>query len=406
MGRRLRILAISTGWPVPADTGGRQRLKALLEALVPAGEVHFLHLETGLGAHVTSCASSTGVTSVLHCPVRTRSRIRKLVSWLTNTDPLALCSHDVHAAVEWIKTHGNEYDVLWTYGPLAAYVARGVDATKTIVDFPDLPHEVQAQQCQAAATRVTRWIARMDIARWKSFEKQIASECLAVTVCSPRERAQFQRPSRVEVVPNGYTDVTPRGAITVHNPPRLLFAASPSWPPNVEGAKFLIDEVLPYIVSALPNVEVALTGSYEFLAARKDLHSLRMLGYVTDMEGQLAMADVIVVPLRSGTGTRLKVLEGWAHRIPVVSTSKGVEGIPAQSNVHLLVEDDPKSFAIACVRALTDLQLRAHLTEEAHALFLDAYSWSRIGCRFRQLIEEVTSGEDRSGKVPTASKWR
>lgn len=396
MHRTLRILAISTGWPVPADTGGRQRLKALLEALVQSGEVHFLHLETGAGAHSKADASSTGVATVIHHSLTPHGRLQKLVRWLGSDHPLAFCSYDLPAAVRWIRNRANEYDVLWAYGPVAAHVARCADATKAIVDFPDLPHEIQAQQCRTATKSVTRWIARADVGRWERFEHRVASECAAVTVCSSRERAYFKRPRRAEVIPNGYADVSPRGRLTVNASPRLLFAASPSWPPNVEGARFMVDEVLPFILSALPNVELALTGSYEFLKGRTDQRAVCMLGYVENIEDQLAMADVIVVPLRSGTGTRLKVFEGWAHRIPVVSTSKGIEGIPAESGVHLLVADDSQSFASACVKLLTDSPLRARLTEEAHSLFLDAFSWNRIGSQFRRLIADLTNDKDRS----------
>lgn len=112
-------------------------------------------------------------------------------------------------------------------------------------------------------------------------------------------------------------------------------------------------------------------------------------GFVRDVRTELALADVIAVPIRCGGGTRIKILEGFAHRIPVVSTSKGAEGIDAAHGREIIIGDTPEAFADGCVRLLTDGQYRCAVIEAAHVLFVEKYRWDRIHGRIASLGEHV-----------------
>jgi len=97
----------------------------------------------------------------------------------------------------------------------------------------------------------------------------------------------------------------------------------------------------------------------------------------------------VVVPLRFASGTRIKILEAFAHRIPVVSTTVGAEGFDAEHDVHLLVADEPDSLARACAAALTDHALRERLVEEAAKLFWTRYRSSVTSDAVAALAQEV-----------------
>jgi glycosyltransferase involved in cell wall biosynthesis len=92
---------------------------------------------------------------------------------------------------------------------------------------------------------------------------------------------------------------------------------------------------------------------------------------------ELAKADIVTVPVRYGSGTRVKILEAFAHRIPVVSTTPGAEGLGAEHGRHLLLADTAQSFADACEELLTDVGLRVTLTEAAHQLLIERHQWTR-----------------------------
>ena len=110
------------------------------------------------------------------------------------------------------------------------------------------------------------------------------------------------------------------------------------------------------------------------------------------MTTELARADVVVVPVRYSSGTRIKILEAFAHRIPVVATRAGVAGLDAVADQHLLVADDPSAFADACHAVLTDDGLRARLVDAAHARFLERYQWSTVRRSVTALAADTAQG--------------
>ena len=120
-----------------------------------------------------------------------------------------------------------------------------------------------------------------------------------------------------------------------------------------------------------------------------DAPDVTVVGWVPAMDEELARADVVVVPLRYGSGTRVKILEAAAHRIPIVSTTLGAEGLGFEDGKHLLIADEPEDFASACVRLLQEPQLRRHLVDEAEKEFLARFQWMRTAERIQDLVDSV-----------------
>src|SRR5262249_25654886 len=102
---------------------------------------------------------------------------------------------------------------------------------------------------------------------------------------------------------------------------------------------------------------------------------IRVIGPVEDAVEEIARAKVCVVPLRSGSGTRFKILEAWAAGRAVVSTRLGAEGLGARDGEHLVIADDPAGFAEAFVRLVKNPDERAALGESGHHLYLDQFTW-------------------------------
>jgi len=102
---------------------------------------------------------------------------------------------------------------------------------------------------------------------------------------------------------------------------------------------------------------------------------VHLTGAVDDALAEIAAAVVVIVPLRSGSGTRFKILEAWAAQRAVVSTTIGAEGLGARDGQHLLIADDPAAFAHAIIRLLNDAELRANLGAAGRALYLEKFTW-------------------------------
>ena len=105
--------------------------------------------------------------------------------------------------------------------------------------------------------------------------------------------------------------------------------------------------------------------------------AVTVVGRVPEIVTELERADLVAVPIRFGSGTRVKILEAFSHRLPVVSTTMGAEGLGLEDGRHLLLADSPEDFASACARLLTDRDLRVRLVDEAARRFHEQHRWDR-----------------------------
>ena len=166
-------------------------------------------------------------------------------------------------------------------------------------------------------------------------------------VCSriDADRAEAAGLQRVAVVPNGYRLVDkPLGKVAVGSPPTILFQGTLRYPPNADAARYLIEDIRPTITGLVPDALVRFVGvATPAIAALGDRPDVTIVGQVPDIDTELARADLVLVPIRFGSGTRIKILEAFAHRIPVVSTGLGAEGLDVVDEQHLLIADTPDS---------------------------------------------------------------
>jgi glycosyltransferase involved in cell wall biosynthesis len=170
--------------------------------------------------------------------------------------------------------------------------------------------------------------------------------------------------------------------------PVILFQGSLHYGPNIDAVDWLIDDVAPHLWEQLPGAQIRLVGTTS--PGIEDRHrppAVVVAGRVIGPE--LARADIAVVPLRIGSGTRLKILESFAHRIPVVSTTVGADGLDVEDGVHLLIADRPEEFARACRRLTDDQALARRLVEAAERLYLERYEWSVAKRKIEQVVRDV-----------------
>jgi glycosyltransferase involved in cell wall biosynthesis len=151
---------------------------------------------------------------------------------------------------------------------------------------------------------------------------------------------------------------------------RLLMVGNLSYAPNVDGARWLCAEIVPRLRAAGCVVRVRLAGSAPDprVRALAVAPHVEVLGDVTDLAASYAWADVAVVPLRAGGGTRIKTLEAFAYGVPVVATSIGAEGLGVEDRVHLRITNDPVAFAAACHELGQDPALAGRLRRAARAV--------------------------------------
>ena len=172
----------------------------------------------------------------------------------------------------------------------------------------------------------------------------------------------------------------------------LLLVGNLTYAPNVEAAEMLVREILPRVRDLVDGeVAVELAGNYEPggpIAALGSAGDVVVRGYVDDLADAYARADVAVVPLARGAGTRIKLLEALAAGVPAVTTSAGAAGLATENGRHLLIADDAEGLAAAVARVLLDEKLASALVRNGRALVEQSYSTAVVSERLRALMTE------------------
>ncbi|MCE5314970.1 MAG: glycosyltransferase family 4 protein [Armatimonadota bacterium] len=174
----------------------------------------------------------------------------------------------------------------------------------------------------------------------------------------------------------------------------ILSIGTMYWPPNVDSMLYFCREILPLVKAEIPGCTVTIAGQrpVESIRALASDPSVRVTGYVSDSRRESKDCGVFVVPLRSGSGVRVKILNALAMGLPVVSTSIGAEGLAVESGKHLMIADTPEDFARAVVNVLGSPELADKIGRSGRALICELYSWEKVGERLLSVYDELAGG--------------
>ena len=221
-----------------------------------------------------------------------------------------------------------------------------------------------------------------------------------VCVCSiaDQKRLAADAPSvNTVVIPNA-ADVErlqPRDTDPAPDGRTVLFFGLLATVPNVDGVLYFLREIWPRIAAARPEARFVIIGADPAPAIRAHAGpGVTVAGPVDDLRPHLSAAAVVVVPLRLGSGTRLKILEAWAMARPVVSTALGAEGLDCVPGRHLLIADDPSGFASSVLRVLSEPGLADELGRAGRALVSDRYSWRGAAQALADFLAQLVARRD------------
>ena len=393
----MRILALALGVPFPPIGGGLTRTHHLLKALA---EEHL----------VTLAAFTYGEP---HAPPPFAVRV-EAVPWewsaayreMTGPDPVAARRAWQHLTFEttdpWFASvvDGSNMDellarllrdppdlVLLEGTPLARFLPALPPDMPCVLDLFDV-HSVMAQQAAASSADPA---AAFEAERTLAFERNAVERCGTCLTVSELDAAAVRAlfgAADVHVVPNGVDPAYFMPSSGATDAGALLFTGRMSYGPNAEAATFFAREALPIVRGECPNARFHIVGAApppEVLNLASD--SVAVHGRVDDVRPFFAQAEVVVAPIRSGGGTRLKVLEAAASAKAIVSTPLGVEGLAFEHNRDLLVAGTVEEFAAATVSLLRDADRRRRLGANALAASR-LYQWAAIGERLRRILAD------------------
>jgi glycosyltransferase involved in cell wall biosynthesis len=247
----------------------------------------------------------------------------------------------------------------------------------------------------AALRRLRRWVSWQ---KTRYYESRLFRRFDLCVMVSELDRATclhglpgYHGP--VEVVPNGVDTQHNRAGMSEPVANTLVYNGALTYSSNYDAMRYFLSAIYPIVRQRVPDVTLTITGSTSGvdLSGLALDESVVLNGFVDDVRIPVSEASICVVPLRRGGGTRLKILEAMALGTPVVTTTKGAEGLDVTPEQDILIADEPAEFASQVVRLLGDASQRRQLAASARHLVERSYDWSQISQRFACLVEEVAS---------------
>ncbi len=394
----MNILFLSAWCPLPADNGIRLRISQLLRGLSQRHTVDLISFapEPPDAASLRELRRiCRDVEFLTETPFPNRAIGR--LSGLLSSQPRSVVANYSPTMAETVRRRAQQrtYDLVIASELHMAPYALLVRNTPRLLEALEVGLLHDAPRGASLAQR-----GRHSLMWWKSrnYITRILRQFHAATVVSDREwalvRGLLPDEMPLVVVPNG-VDIPPRPAMYgAANPDTLIYPGAISFPPNAEAVSFFARDILPRIHCARPQVQLSVTGkaSAEAIASLPATNGLVFTGYLDDVRPSVAQAWAEVVPLLSGSGTRLKVLEAMALGTPVISSSKGVEGLNAVPERDFLLADTAEEFARQTLRLLDDPKLRATLAANGRR-FAVGYDWAHSVVHLHNVIATITPRE-------------
>ena len=387
-----RIAVAMNFLPVPADSGAPIRAYRLTRALTELGPVT-LYCRTS-----AALAAQHEHDEALRCCARVRMHTRSkeeyatyfrtyaedsIRQWMAPTDLLGDRLREDHAR--------EPFDVLVCEQLFTANLAQACPGLPCVLDEHNVESQaltaILASQRPGSAGSGSASVAEVDRyekAVWRSMQRIV---CVST---ADADAIGAHTPVPIDVIPNGVAvDELPFTSPSRRTTRDVLFVGAFFWPPNVRAARFLATEVMPRVWAEEPAARLVLCGrsppaEVVFLQRRR----VEVTGTVPSVQPSLARAAVFANALFDGAGTSLKVLEALASGIPLISTSKGLRGYPAEVQGLATVAETAEDFAGAILTVFRD---PAAFDRPARAgrEFAEQRSWERVGARFAALVADT-----------------
>jgi polysaccharide biosynthesis protein PslH len=288
-----------------------------------------------------------------------------------------------------IATH--TYDGVHLFGGVQVYeFARCLNGLKTVIT----PYESYALYLRRA--QVAGEGGMLGPIRWwaaRQYESWMFEPYDVITVLSEPDRAELiaLNPAYdVRVIPNGIDAQRFAAVQATRDPAHLLFVGNYDYPPNLDAALWLAQDIFPRVRSQHPAARLSLVGNAPppALQALADDH-ITVTGRVPDVQPYLDRATAFVCPLRFGAGIKNKVLEALASGCPLIATPVSVDGISVTDGQSALIAQDAPSLAAATIRVLADPTLQTSLREQGRAVVMAGYTWGRVAQRYAALYQSA-----------------
>jgi polysaccharide biosynthesis protein PslH len=409
--RRLRVLVLDEGIPYPPNAGKSARTWNLLRRLASRHSVCLLCYGHP-NAPGTMEARNEGIDLRLVEPRANPEGFRLYVRLFLNlfsVFPFSVAKHYSRAFQRQCDEllNGDSWDLIqceWT--PYARFLAHTAKAPVLIATH-NVESQIWARRAKHARNPFAKVFFRSQEWKMRRFEKQELLLASAATVVTSLELATLRSwgVTNINLVPNGVAlesrSATPEAEVE----DELLFLASLDWYPNLDALDYFVKNILPAVRARRPSVKLRIVGrrpAKSVIEQYSCLPGIDFVGEVKEVGSYVGRAAVIVVPLRIGGGSRIKILEALAAGKAVISTTIGAEGLDVIAGEHLLIADSPEEFAAGVEDLLASTRLRQLLGDNGRKLVTERYGWDQIANRLEKVWYDVSGHQTALRGVPVS----
>ena len=408
----MRILWVKMGGLWPPTSGGRTRSLKLITELSRRHDVEVVttHGEDddphGLATALSGCRRV--VSFDYRVPKRGSASFPMTVarSWLSR-DPVDLWKwrvDDVRDCVRERMQSGN-IDVCVADFLFAVNNVPLRQAIPVVLFEHNVEYLIWKRLCDLESTP---WRKALLAVEWRKLRAREAAACrhadLTVAVSEhDRDRLAAIAPSAdITWIPTGVDTDYFNPAMNRERPNHIVFSGSMDWHPNEDAVRYFMDEILPIVRRDIPDATFSIVGRNPSpaLTAAAAASGATVTGTLDDIRPAIAEASLCVVPLRAGSGTRLKIFEALSMGKAVVSTTVGAEGLDITPGRHYVAADGAAAFAEAVVSLLHDDRRRREIAAAGRALVEATYSWAQVARPFERHCHSVIEAHAHASTAP------
>jgi sugar transferase (PEP-CTERM/EpsH1 system associated) len=402
----MRILFLHSQIPYPLDTGAKIRTFQLLNHLGRHHEVTLACYGTNAETEEAVAAVRRAAADVLLLPGNTKGKSAMLAAMaksLRTGLPFSVSKYVHRPAMASVlrKAQQTPFAVVHVDQPHLAITAPPLDYAPRVIHEHNIESQIAKRFYEKTQNPLLKGFMLDQYRRMERFEIGLWKQADHVVTVSDQDREQVLAicpDKNITVVENGvdleYFACTPHPQAD----PQLVYTGSMDWLPNEDAVLYFAAEIFPQIRRRYPDATFTIVGRRPSDKVRRLMQTagIQVTGTVEDVRPYYHKATALVVPLRIGGGSRLKILEAMSAGVPVVSTSIGCEGLDVQNDEHLLIADDPNQFAEKTIEVLADQNLQTRMAVNARHRVVQKYSWASMADRLAAVYDALAAAKPSS----------
>jgi len=391
----MKILFLSPWFPYPPVNGSKIRIYNLLKSLGSRYSIELISfVRDGEQVDPRGITDFCSSIQTINWEEFQPKRLKAISGFLADVPRSVYDTYSIemeNAVLQSIQTCTPDLVIASELG--TALYAQKIRHAPTILE--DIEFGSVRENWKNADTTLSRFRNGLTWFKTRRYIGRFLHHFTACTVVSPQEKSildhMIPNQEKIRVLPNGVDlkQFQPDSEQPVEN--TLIYNGALTYSANLDAMNFFLELIYPQVKVQLPDVSLSITGSYKGVdLSELDIDdTVKLTSFLPDIRPAITKSWIVVVPLRTGGGTRIKILEAMALGTPVISTTKGAEGLEVTPEKNILIADNPDDFARQTIRLLQDSDLRSHLSINGRKLVEAKYGWDEIGELFLQLVEDT-----------------